>query len=73
MKEIPEGVEELLTAEEVGHILKVRPCTVRRLVKRGQLPAPLRLNQRVVRWSREEVRRCVEREAARARGGEPAA
>jgi excisionase family DNA binding protein len=69
MKKIPEGVEELLTVEEVGLLLQVRPSTVRRLVKRGQLPAPLRLNQRVMRWSKEEVRRFVDREAERSRQG----
>ena len=42
--------EEFLTRREVGALLRISVGSVDALVRRGELPEPIRINQRVLRW-----------------------
>ena len=55
--------DRLLTAEEVGKMLSLGTITIKRMVRRGQLPA-IRLNQNVVRFRLSDVERLIESKRA---------
>jgi predicted DNA-binding transcriptional regulator AlpA len=47
--------DQLIDVEEVARICSVAPPTVYRMVRRGDLPPPIRFNQRLQRWFRSDV------------------
>jgi excisionase family DNA binding protein len=51
---------ELFTSRQVARLLKVCRRTVWRKVQRGELPQPLRLGRRLVRWRADEIRAYLE-------------
>lgn len=51
----------LLTAKEVADYLNVSVPTVRRMSDRKELPAPIRLSDRVVRWDRTQLDAYLDR------------
>ena|SRR5436190_22310041 len=53
----------MLTAQEVARLLGLNRRSVRRLVLSGQLPAPLRIGKRAVRWHRKDIDAWVDRQA----------
>lgn len=46
---------DYMTATEVATFLKVTRVTVYRMIRRGQLPEPVRLSTRCSRWRRSAV------------------
>lgn len=46
---------DLLTVAQVAERLSVCVRTVRRMVKNGRLPPPLRFSSKLVRWRRRDV------------------
>jgi excisionase family DNA binding protein len=54
------GVGELLTAEAVARLLAISVPTLRRWVREGVWPAPIRLGRRLL-WEAETVRRVLDR------------
>lgn len=57
-------IQELVTAEELGARLRVRPSTVKLWTKEGIIPA-IPINKKIVRYS---VRRVMDALEARGRG-----
>jgi excisionase family DNA binding protein len=53
----PDG---LLTAQEVAAMLRISVRTVWRMLRRQEMPQPIRYNRKLVRWRRAEVERFVE-------------
>lgn len=51
----------LLTAQEVADYLNISAATVRRMTDRKELPAPIRLSERVVRWDRNQLDAYLDR------------
>jgi predicted DNA-binding transcriptional regulator AlpA len=51
---------ELMTADDVAHVLRVSRRTVFRLRQRGDLPRPVELGRGVVRWRTSEIAAYVE-------------
>ena len=49
---------ELLTTPELARLLKLQPETVRRLVRRGQIPS-IRLSPKIVRYDADAVMRAM--------------
>jgi len=47
--------DEYLTPSAVADLLKVGVRTLRRMVKLGQFPQPIRHNRKLVRWRRQVV------------------
>jgi predicted DNA-binding transcriptional regulator AlpA len=45
----------LLTAAEVGELLRIDERSVRRAQHAGQLPRPVRVTARSIRWRRDEL------------------
>jgi predicted DNA-binding transcriptional regulator AlpA len=52
---VDEDRPELLTARDVARMLSVSPVQIWRLDKAGQIPEPVRISDRVVRWRRREL------------------
>ena len=50
MAENPEPGEALVPAREVARRLSVAVRTLYRMVRRGDVPQPIRLNRKLVRW-----------------------
>jgi len=48
---------ELLTVQQVSQLLKVSVRSVWRLATAGQLPKPVRLSAKLVRWRRVDLER----------------
>jgi excisionase family DNA binding protein len=66
-------LEPLLTTSDLERLLKVDRRTISRLVKRGELPAPLKLGGSN-RWRAEDINAAIDRLGRRAgRKVEPAA
>lgn len=59
----------LLTVAQVANLLGVHARSVWRLAQTGDLPAPIRLSERVVRWRLSDLREHLDRKAASADGG----
>lgn len=58
----------VINVREVAELLGVNARTVWRMSQRGEIPAPIRLGDRVVRWRLSDLREHLERKAA-ATGG----
>jgi predicted DNA-binding transcriptional regulator AlpA len=46
----PNAADDLLTVRQVADKLQLRPDSVRRHVRAGNLPAPIRIGTCTVRW-----------------------
>lgn len=56
----PESVRApLLTARETAALLRVDERTLRRLVVEGDVPAPLRIGRRTIRWDAKNLYRVL--------------
>lgn len=51
----------LLTLKAVAVYLSVSPSTVRRLAERGEIPSPIKLSERLLRWDRNQLEALFER------------
>lgn len=58
----------LLSVRQVADLLGVHPRSVWRLAQTGDIPAPIRLSERVIRWRLTDLRDCFEEMAAGAKG-----
>jgi len=58
----------VVNVREVAELLGVNVRTIGRLSLRGEIPAPIRLGERVVRWRPSDLREHLERKAAGAKG-----
>jgi excisionase family DNA binding protein len=56
----PEATPVLLSPGEVAQRLSVSVRTLYRLVKRGQVPAPIRFNCKLVRWLNSDIQHYLE-------------
>ncbi len=59
-----------LDTKQLAALLGVHPRTVVRLVQRGELPPPIRLGPRILRWRVTDIERAIEQRSrgdARAR------
>lgn len=57
----------LLTVRQVAELLGVHARSVWRLAQTGDIPAPIRLSERVVRWRLSDLRDHLNRKAAGAK------
>ena len=55
---------ELMTRRDVAAYLQIHHKTVSAYVRRGALPAPVRLGAGTIRWRRQDIDAWVERQAA---------
>lgn len=55
---------KLLTAKEVAELLGVHVRSIWRLSATGEIPAPIRLGERVVRWRLSDLRDHLHSKAA---------
>ena len=55
---------ELMKLSEVAKALKVSHKTVRRYVRQGKLPSPLRLSTRALRFRAEDIQKFLTRPEA---------
>jgi len=53
-------VAALLTVKQVGELLHVHPRTVWRMAAAGQIPRPITLSKKIVRWRLSEMRSFLE-------------
>lgn len=53
----------VINVREVAELLGVNARTIWRMAQRGELPAPIRLGHRVVRWRLSDLREHLERKA----------
>lgn len=58
----------VVSVREVAELLGVNPRTVWRMAQTGDIPAPIRLSDRVVRWRLSDLREHLDRKAACASG-----
>jgi len=58
----------VVSVREVAELLGVNPRTVWRMAQTGEIPAPIRLGERVVRWRLSDLRDHLDRKAAGASG-----
>lgn len=58
----------VINVREVAELLGVNARTVWRLSQRGEIPAPIRLGERVVRWRLSDLREHLDRKAVGASG-----
>jgi len=58
----------VINVREVAELLGVNVRTIWRLSQRGEIPAPIRLGERVVRWRLSDLREHLDRKAAGAKG-----
>lgn len=58
----------LLSVRQVADVLGVHPRSVWRLAQTGDIPAPIRLSDRVIRWRLTDLRDRLEEMAAGAKG-----
>lgn len=54
----------LLTARQVADLLGVHVRSVWRMAQTGEIPAPIRLSERVVRWRLADLRDHLDRKTA---------
>jgi len=54
----------LLTVRQVAELLGVHTRSVWRMAQTGEIPAPIRLSERVVRWRLSDLRIHLDRKAA---------
>jgi len=53
------GPKAMLTAREVSALLRVTPRELRRLVREGRFPAPVKVGARSIRWTPDVVDRAM--------------
>lgn len=53
----------VVSVREVADLLGVNARTVWRMAQRGEIPAPIRLGERVVRWRLSDLREHLDRKA----------
>lgn len=53
----------VVSVREVAELLGVNARTVWRMAQRGEIPAPIRLGERVVRWRLSDLREHLDRKA----------
>lgn len=58
----------VVSVREVAELLGVNPRTIWRMAQTGDIPAPIRLSERVVRWRLSDLREHLDRKAAGASG-----
>lgn len=58
----------VVSVREVAELLGVNPRTVWRMAQTGEIPAPIRLGERIVRWRLSDLREHLDRKAAGASG-----
>jgi excisionase family DNA binding protein len=58
----------LLTVRQVAELLGVHIRSIWRLSQAGEIPAPIRIGERVVRWRLSDLRDHLERKIAAAKG-----
>ena len=58
----------VVSVREVAELLGVNPRTVWRMAQTGEIPAPIRLGERIVRWQLSDLREHLDRKAAGASG-----
>lgn len=58
----------LLSVRQVADLLGVHARTVWRMAQTGDIPAPIRLSERVVRWRLSDLREHLDRKATGASG-----
>ena len=54
----------VVSVREVAELLGVNARTVWRMAQRGEIPAPIRLGERVVRWRLSDLREHLDHKAA---------
>jgi excisionase family DNA binding protein len=54
----------VVSVREVAELLGVNARTVWRMAQRGEIPAPIRFGERVVRWRLLDLREHLDRKAA---------
>jgi excisionase family DNA binding protein len=59
----------LIDVREVAELLGVNARTVWRMAQTGDIPAPIRLSERIVRWRLSDLREHLDRKVAGASGG----
>jgi excisionase family DNA binding protein len=59
----------LLTVRQVAELLGVHTRSVWRLSLTGEIPAPIRLGERVVRWRLSDLRDHLDRKVSNRKGG----
>ena len=52
--------EKMLTVLQVADLLVVSERTIWRLVERGEMPQPLRINRKLVRWKASAIAKWME-------------
>ncbi len=60
------GEDELLTKKEVADLLRVDVRTLRRMVRSGEVPAPVRIGDRTDRWRRTTIESFLKRKEKQA-------
>ena len=53
----------VINVREVAELLGVNVRTIWRMAQRGELPAPIRLGHRVIRWRLSDLREHLDRKA----------
>lgn len=53
--------EALLRREDLENLLGLRRTAIRNMVLRGELPAPVKVGPRAVRWRKSEVDECLKK------------
>lgn len=67
LREGPVADVTLLSAKCVADLLGVHPRSVWRMAQTGEIPQPIRLSERVVRWRLSDLRDYLDEKAAGAR------
>jgi prophage regulatory protein len=57
--------DAMLDSAAVAKLLGIDRRTLRRMVKAREVPAPMRLGRRALRWRRAEIEAWIAREASR--------
>ena len=52
----------LLTVKQVSEMLQVHPRTVWRMAAAGDIPAPITLSKKIVRWRLSDLQEFLERQ-----------
>lgn len=53
-----------INVQELAKLLGVNPRTIWRLAQRGDIPAPIRLGDRIVRWRLSDIREYLDSKTA---------
>ena len=50
---------DMMTLKEACTLLKVSESTIKRAIKRGEFPSPIRIGSRMI-WSKSDVRKWID-------------